>query len=316
MDPVLTTLYNNNFKASLEILEKKRKNIIVSSLLEVIVTALVITSIYFILPSYKIVVSSILVLVAFRILRKRIKGKVSEFNLKYKQSVVQPISELMQGDLSYEPTVGIPQDVFETINLVKGNYDHYTSSDLFIGSIGETHFEFAEVCIKENQSTDSTLFKTKLKLFEGLVFIANFNKSTTGKTIICPDIFGGKYGKLAALAMKEIFPTSGLERVKLEDPLFESHFEVFGSDQVETRYIISTSLMERLLTMRSKGFHIGASFEENNLYLLVFLNRKLFNASVFRSVKNEDKLISIIENLTFMTDVVSTLNLNNRIYTT
>ena len=42
------------------------------------------------------------------------------------------------------------------------------------------------------------------------------------------------------------------ELVKLENPEFESEFAVYSDDQIESRYILSPSLMERILSFKKQ----------------------------------------------------------------
>ena len=44
-----------------------------------------------------------------------------------------------------------------------------------------------------------------------------------------------------------------LEEIELEDPEFMEHFRVYSTDQVEARYILSPSMMERLLAFRREA---------------------------------------------------------------
>ena len=41
--------------------------------------------------------------------------------------------------------------------------------------------------------------------------------------------------------------------VKLENPEFESEFAVYSGDQIESRYILSSSLMERILSFKKQS---------------------------------------------------------------
>ena len=51
---------------------------------------------------------------------------------------------------------------------------------------------------------------------------------------------------------------SGIERVTLEDPVFERRFEVYGTDQVWCRTVLTTTMLERLVKLdevaRARGF--------------------------------------------------------------
>lgn len=44
-----------------------------------------------------------------------------------------------------------------------------------------------------------------------------------------------------------------IQRDKLEDPEFEKHFAVYSSDQVQAGYILSTSLMSRIVDFKEKS---------------------------------------------------------------
>ena len=65
------------------------------------------------------------------------------------------------------------------------------------------------------------------------------NKTFKGTTIIKRD-----RGKVANFFRSKM---SGLESVKLEDPKFEKLFDVYGNDQIEARYLLTPSFMERPL---------------------------------------------------------------------
>jgi len=105
------------------------------------------------------------------------------------------------------------------------------------------------------------------------------------------------------------------ELVKLEDTEFENDFMVYSTDQVEARYILSTSLMERITRLKRKiDKPIMLSFNKNKLYLgiqhpygFLCLNKKesLLKSDVFEKV-HEDIYTAI--------GIVEDLNLNTRIW--
>ena len=63
--------------------------------------------------------------------------------------------------------------------------------------------------------------------------MADFHKDFKGKTTILRDrLFKLRFGE---------------SRVKMENPDFENTFDVYSTDQVEARYLITPFMMERLL---------------------------------------------------------------------
>jgi hypothetical protein len=104
-----------------------------------------------------------------------------------------------------------------------------------------------------------------------------------------------------------------LEKVALEDPVFEKQFEVFSSDQVEARYLLSTSMMERLLKLKElmDGSRIEASFYDNALLLMVASNKKWFEGgNVFTPADFVNDINTILEEMAVMFEVIEHLKLH------
>jgi hypothetical protein len=89
-------------------------------------------------------------------------------------------------------------------------------------------------CLKLSENRD----KKTVTVFSGLIIGVRLKRPLSGTTAIARDQ-GGLGNLLARLG-------SGLERVRLEDPRFESVFEVYGTDQVEARALLTPAAMERL----------------------------------------------------------------------
>lgn len=142
--------------------------------------------------------------------------------------------------------------------------------------------------------------------FKGLFFHANFSKSFRGQTFILPN------------ALKSNLPVLNWnrgQRVNLEDPEFKQRFTVYGNDQVEARYILSTSLMQRLVDFRNKAKRpLYISFAKNQIYLAIPYEEDLFEPTLFTTMLNFNPLREYFETLQLMIGIVSDLNLNVRIW--
>jgi len=79
--------------------------------------------------------------------------------------------------------------------------------------------------------------KNKTLLFAGLLITIGFPKPFHGKTLINPE--AGQKKKYAS--------AGGWETVSLEDPEFERMFEVYSTDQVEARYLLTPDVMLDIL---------------------------------------------------------------------
>ena len=108
---------------------------------------------------------------------------------------------------------------------------------------------------------------------------------------------------------------SGLQRVKLEDIRFEELFEVYSSDQIEARYLLTAAFMERMLKLSELygGKSIQFSFKDNQLLLAIPTKKDMFEAcSFFRSNVNKKKIDKVFEQFYTVFSVVDILKLNQR----
>ena len=143
-------------------------------------------------------------------------------------------------------------------------------------------------------------------IFKGIFFQANFPKKIKGKTVVLPAILNYKISTL------------NKERgqvIKLEDPEFSNLFLVYGSDQIEARYILSTSLMANLVKFRKKAKrNIYVSFVESKIYIAVECAEDLFEPRLFKTMFSFAPIREYFEILQLMIGVVEELNLNRRIW--
>jgi len=149
--------------------------------------------------------------------------------------------------------------------------------------------------------------------FTGLFFIADFNKKIKGYTIVLPDYFEKKIGIFAKILQELNFTRENL--VYMEDIEFEKEFVVYSTDQIEARYILSTSLMSKITELKKRvNKPLLFSFKGNKMYMCIadsngFLSLK----TSFNTIKN-NSLINLYENIKFCIDIVEELNLNRQIW--
>jgi len=106
------------------------------------------------------------------------------------------------------------------------------------------------------------------------------------------------------------------ELVRLEDPEFEKHFVVYGQDQVEARYVLSTSLMRRIVAFKQKtGHDVCLSFVNSNVHVAIKGSKNIFEPRIFRTVLDFGLIREYVQDLELATGIVQELNLNTRIWT-
>ena len=144
--------------------------------------------------------------------------------------------------------------------------------------------------------------------------MGDFNKHFKGRTVVLPDTAEKLFGGLGKLFQS--WNIGRGELVKLEDPEFEKEFAVYGNDQVEARYILSTSLMKRIVDFKRKtGKKIFLSFVGSRVFVAVSFRKDLFEPKVFSTVLAFEPIQEYFEDLQLAIGIVDDLNLNLRIWT-
>jgi hypothetical protein len=142
---------------------------------------------------------------------------------------------------------------------------------------------------------------TGSQVFKGLFFIADFNKHFQGETFV----LSNNLGSTIIQALQQ-----------LEDPTFRTLFSTYSNDQVEARYILSTSLMERIVKLRRKANRkIQISFVDSLIYIAIAYEEDLFEPQLFKSMLDLRPMQEYFETLQLMLNIVEDLNLNHRIWT-
>lgn len=227
----------------------------------------------------------------------------------FKENIVHSIIKFIDPALQYDPYGHVNENDYRRSGLYLTNPDRFNGDDYVEGTRGKTCFCFSELHTEyEVKSEKSSSWHT---IFKGLFFIGDFNKHFHGRTYVYSEAnpqlnFFNKM--LSSFA-------SNLEKIKLESSAFEDKFIVYSNDQVEARYILTPSFMERLIKLQElMGPETSYSFVDSNVYVAVPISDKLFEPSVF-SANNYEKLGDYYNTVHIVFDIIDELNLNLRIWT-
>jgi hypothetical protein len=239
------------------------------------------------------------------------------FKEQFKGRVIPAVVKFVDERLSYNPNLGL-MDQYAESKIFTQRYDRYKAEDTISGKFDLTDFSFGEIHTEyKTVTTDKNGRRQEHwhTIFKGMFFVSDFHKNFHGETMIDMDYMERYLGKLGR-KFQQWNPSRDGNLVKLENPEFEKKFAVYSTDEQECRYILSPSMMERLLEMSRKlNFRISISFRNNLVYIAVFNNMDLFEPSVFGSLLKEEDFKIIITMLKSMTDIIEDLNLNTRIWT-
>jgi hypothetical protein len=214
----------------------------------------------------------------------------------------------------YDANKHISLNDFVMSRLGSSKINKVVGDDYICGKIANSVFEFSELIAQyewEDTDQDGKKIKRVENHFNGLFFLADFNKHIQGETFVVPDTVERLLGKFGQKLQK----SNKGDLVKLENPEFEKYFAVFSTDQVEARYILTPAIMEGMVNIRRKtGVNCYFSFIGERVYCGIEFNKALFEASIFRPMKFADvefmhSLFALIET------IIIKMNLNTRIWT-
>lgn len=245
-----------------------------------------------------------------------------DYHSGFKDKIIPRIVAFVDQRLRYDKAGMVPKEAFMGSPLFADKPGEYSGDDLVSGTLGETAIQFSEVhakrvdIVRRSSSSSSTnrTKKTVTPIFRGLLFVADFNKSFKGTTIVLPDTAQRLFGDMGQ-ALQSLNVQNG-QLVKMEDPAFEKLFVVYGQDQVEARYILSTSLMRRIVDFRNRANQeMRLSFSASKLYVAIPFQRELFEPKIRESLLNISHIQEYHNDLKLVVDIVDELNLNTRIWT-
>lgn len=241
------------------------------------------------------------------------KVMVRDYKKTFKQKVIKPLIGAIDANLNYHPEGMISQSRFERSGLFRHSIDRYSGNDHVSGNIDGVPIEFSDLHAQyeTKDSKGNTHWHT---IFQGLFIVSEFNKHFKGTTYVLPDSAQKSLGTLIGQWLQSTTGAHG-ELVKMDDPEFEKHFVVYASDQIEARYILTPSMMQRLNTIRKRSkAELYVAFVSSHIYLGVSTNRDLFEPSVFQSLLRLEQAMEYIGYLRLSIGIVEELKLNQKLW--
>ncbi len=206
----------------------------------------------------------------------------------------------------------VPKTIFETSYIFTERVDRYSGDDYVRGEIEGVKIEFSDILAKKIVK-DSKGRNSEQKIFDGLFIRAEFNKHFKGKTVVLPDTaqkFFGDY--IGSILQSKNFSRDKL--VKMDNPAFEKEFVVYSSDQIEARYILTHSMMERILRFKKKVKNdIAISFVYGFVHIAIHKDNSL-EPTVFSSLLEYKIVKEYVETLYFALGIVEELKLNEKLW--
>lgn len=242
--------------------------------------------------------------------------KLNRFKEAMKVDVIGGIIKGVSEELNYDPNAGIPKSVFEESEIFKSRINRYNTEDRIWGRMGKTDIEIAEVKAERKETTRDSNGNTKTKyvtVFEGIFMVADFHKDFNGVTHVLPDMAESMFGWLGRKMQNMNWSRGKVAR--MEDPDFEKAFVVYTDDQVEARYILSTSMMRRMLALKERyQNNVAFAFMNSKVYIAITNKDDYFEPDYKKSLQEKSTIQYFYDELSCCLTIVEDLNLNTRIW--
>ena len=311
----LTDFYYKTLYPTLQELEKDRKQlryrIIMVGIFYTLIAAAIIASFFSTTASFDVLAFGGIAYIGVGsfIYKFLIKDYTSEF----KEKVIKPLINALDEKLNYTPSLSIPAQHFTRSKLFTSTPDRTSGNDYVRGKIDDINIEFSDFHA-EKEHRDSKGRTSWSTIFQGLFIVAEFNKNFKGSTVVLPDTAQSTFGDLIGgwLQSNNI---SRDELVRMDNAAFEEEFVVYATDQVEARYILSHTLMQKLVGYQKRTKHpLYVSFNRKNIHIAIAYNKDLFEPSVFHSLLKYKIAMEYVQTLHLAIGIVEELKLNQKLW--
>ena len=238
--------------------------------------------------------------------------KKSEYDMLFKDNVIEKIIHFIDPTFVYRPSGRIKESDYDTSGLLPQDYDRFSGSDLVEGERKGIPLRFSHLLVEKRHERKNGAEEWQT-LFQGLFLYADFHKDFKSKTYVLPDVAERSLGVLGGFLQKFNFSHGKLMR--LDHVEFEKYFVVYGDDAIETRYILTYAFMERIVNFYKKNknnLYIG--FVGGKIYLALEYTKPFSSPSLMRSVSSFSEIKSYFEFLDMIFDIIEEFKLDQKLW--
>lgn len=235
----------------------------------------------------------------------------SNYISNFKLTVIKPLIEGLNQTFIYRPERKIPRFIFKKAKLF-GMFNKYYGDDFVSGEIDGVKFTLSELSVFDERGSGDK--KVVVKIFDGIFSEFDFNKNFSSTLLIYPDVAEKYFGHLGQWLQSINIRKEQL--IKLDSPEFEKHFVVYGTDQVEARYLLTHSMMEYIVKLRERvNVPVYISFSESKLYIgFQYNGKEQFEPNINESLLDDFYIQKHIEKIIYHIQTIENFKLNKYLW--
>lgn len=272
----------------------------------------------------------------------------AQFKHAFKEQVMTSIVSFLGDKFSYNPTEGVDKEKLNDNLILPREAKGVKSEDFVSGTVGNTDIAFCEIIVSASTVSEINIPQTSKEkngvqnmsrsmlakmqhemseFFRGIYFVADFQKSFQANVFIRPTefIWNDQDEDTAEPYQVNGRLDDSFEQVHLEDPVLESTYNFYGTDQQQARYILSTTMMERIKKFSNRmNKKLFFCFRNSKMHLAIPNKKDLFDPNIFRenlrresdlnNILNKEEIFTYFQDIKFLVGIVEDFNLNTRIW--
>jgi len=205
---------------------------------------------------------------------------------------------------SFVPTEGFTKEFVESTYFIpRGNI--FESDDLIKGSYNGIKFSRSDVAVKRRVKTGKS--STTITYFKGSWTVLEFPKKISSYLFITEKEMFGASGPTGGLF--ESAPKTS--KVKFEDIRFNDTFAVYAEDEHDAFYVLSPSLMERIMELEAEvDGRMMIGLIGNNIHVLFDDRNNSMEPSVAFEI-TEEVLSDVKKEMSVIIDIIEMLKLKD-----
>ena len=182
----------------------------------------------------------------------------------------------------------------QQLKLLPSTIDRSHFEDSISGKFDDVDIKICEAKLEREVRSDKG--KRWQTIFRGSLLEMDFHRDFLGTTIVLRD--GGIFNSKRKGDMK---------RIGLASPKFEKIFEAYGTDQVEGRYLLTPTFMEKLMELEEsvEGKKIRFAFSKGKLHVAVEHANRFETKNLRQPITDAARVQTVIDELESVLSIIS-----------
>lgn len=233
-----------------------------------------------------------------------------DLDIEFKTKILNKIIHFINPNFKYILHGHISLPEFLEMGFFERKHYDLSGNDQVIGKHSGVPFQLCDLSVSRTLNFSNEKDAPDA-VFSGQIFIAKFNKQFKNDVYLIPKKIESLFNTDDTSLHLEYLG----EKVQLEDPEFMKLFSVYAKDQVEARYILSTSLMQRIKDLaKNKKDKYLISFRNNRISIANHSNKNNFEISMFKSITKTKQTQAFYQELCAQLKIIDDLKLNINIW--